>query len=215
MTTPVTVSRALLPLLDGEVRTGRVVGSQHIDFDGYVVVATPPGVKLLPNGIGVRLPVGETTASIGGGKLVVGDLVAVAGQVWEPVPAVPQAPVRQPCPPEPVMRLLGAGPGLTPAGDDVIAGYLAGLCLLHHRNREAGELAARATGQTTHLSETLIEHAAHGELPEAAHSFVARGDASALLRFGHSSGRHLLLGLVLAGARPPDGSAATVPSWDC
>lgn len=66
--------------------------------------------------------------------------------------------------PSPVRSLVGLGPGLTPAGDDVLCGLLLGL-------RATGDEQARATlerevtpllGRTTALSATLLRHAAAG-----------------------------------------------------
>jgi hypothetical protein len=95
-------------------------------------------------------------------------------------------------------RLAGRGPGLTPAGDDLLAGYAAGLVLWHRRHEEAQAIADAAAPLTTLLSGTLLRHAARGELPEAAHALLERGDPEPLRRFGRSSGRVLMLGLALA-----------------
>jgi hypothetical protein len=63
-------------------------------------------------------------------------------------------------------RLIGLGPGLTPAGDDVMAGTIAGLVLLGHPSAErfAAAVYALAAGRTTELSRALLRHAACGRV---------------------------------------------------
>src|SRR3954471_7638058 len=63
-------------------------------------------------------------------------------------------------------RLVGLGPGLTPAGDDVMAGTIAGLVLLGHpaAERFAAAVYALAAGRTTELSRALLRHAASGRV---------------------------------------------------
>jgi Protein of unknown function (DUF2877) len=127
--------------------------------------------------------------------------------------------------------LLGRGPGLTPAGDDLLAGLLLG-----HVAFESGKspgsggrsatdpladaIAALAPTRTTALSAALLAHAARGEcIPEAAAFAAALAGTTAvepalhrLLRVGHTSGAALALGLILAAehalAADPAGAAA-------
>jgi hypothetical protein len=108
--------------------------------------------------------------------------------------------------------LLGAGPGLTPSGDDVLAGFLAGAAAFGIEAtalREATEVLAPV--RTTALSAALLWHAARGEcieeltglaavltsgrprVPEEAGPAVSR-----LLSVGHTSGAALAVGLVTA-----------------
>jgi len=102
--------------------------------------------------------------------------------------------------PAPLVRALaGMGPGLTPSGDDVLAGYVAGLVLLHGMRKKATRIAEEAAARTTSLSATLLRHAALGEVPEPVHILLATGDVRPLLSFGHSSGPAWLRGLVSAG----------------
>lgn len=100
-----------------------------------------------------------------------------------------------------VRRLVGAGDGLTPYGDDVLCGWLAA-------HRAAGiatpevDTAVRALAhRTTLLSAALLDCAMHGEvLPEFAAWLRSLGTAdehrraAALASVGHSSGRGLLAG---------------------
>jgi hypothetical protein len=107
--------------------------------------------------------------------------------------------------------LLGLGPGLTPAGDDVLAGLLVGL---HHRPDLRGPLAAEvarlAPTRTTALSAALLRHAAAGHavpmLTAVADALTGAGEdgdletaLSRLLAVGDSSGTALAHGLLRAG----------------
>jgi hypothetical protein len=114
--------------------------------------------------------------------------------------------------------VLGLGGGLTPTGDDVLAGLLsAGTAfggavgdhaLLRSLRRLAVRVDAHADRRTTRLSAALLRHAARGEMaaPAAALARVlAAGrdpDAAltALLRVGHRSGADLALGITTAAA---------------
>ena len=194
-------SRALLPLFAGPDRAGTAAGRGYLEFGDLVLALTPPGGPRMPNGI-------ETTASalvrspvrIGLGRILLGTIEVRPGAAWDPVPTVHHRPTRgRRLSPDPD-QLAGRGPGLTPAGDDILCGYVAGLFLFHDRREEAAEIARRAAARTTRLSATLLRHAAIGELPEPAHAFLATGDSRPLAAFGHSSGLCLRLGLTLAAA---------------
>jgi hypothetical protein len=104
-----------------------------------------------------------------------------------------------------VRQLLGSGSGLTPSGDDVLAGFLVGS---RSFGVPADELRAAvlagAPGATTDLSATLLWHAARGEsippvdsLLRALAADPAGVDESlaAVLRVGHSSGVALATGV--------------------
>ncbi len=186
-------------LMEGPVREGLVLGHRYLQFGGYVVALTPPDDPRMPNGIEspVQMEPGDG-ARIGGGALFVNGVAILPGSGWNP----------RPCPqtllhavpsfvPDPI-ALAGRGEGLTPAGDDLLIGYTAGLVLFQHARRLAVAVAAAAGSRTTALSRTLLVHAAQGELPEPAHAFLGTGDPAPLLRFGHTSGRWMILGLALA-----------------
>jgi hypothetical protein len=105
-------------------------------------------------------------------------------------------------------RLVGLGPGLTPAGDDVMAGTVAGLVLLGHpaAPRFAAGVYALAAGRTTELSRALLRHAACGrvsaEYAAVLHGLVGGRQLSkavdGLLATGSTSGRAMALGLCTA-----------------
>lgn len=119
-------------------------------------------------------------------------------------------------------RLVGAGPGLTPAGDDVLAGLLAAVVTLAPATldalaakaltdtaRQAGALVvARARQATTAVSAELLRHAIRGEVaaPAAAvlHALTGRRPVAhaldALLAVGATSGRDLTYGLLTGAA---------------
>ena len=112
-------------------------------------------------------------------------------------------------PAEEAHRLLGRGSGLTPYGDDGLAGMLA--ALLAAGDACAPRLAAVVTRlapqRTTLLSATLLRRAAAGEvLPQFARLAAAlargtdgevRGRAATLTAVGHTSGAGMLRGLHL------------------
>jgi hypothetical protein len=105
-------------------------------------------------------------------------------------------------------RLIGLGPGLTPAGDDVMAGTIAGLVLLGHPSAErfAAGVYALAAGRTTELSRALLRHAACGrvsaEYAAVLHALVGERPlapaVAGLLSTGATSGRAMALGLCTA-----------------
>lgn len=105
-----------------------------------------------------------------------------------------------------VARLVGAGDGLTPLGDDVLCGWLAAHRSFGVATPEVdAEVRARAH-RTTLLSATLLECALEGEvLPELGAWLAALAcpadlpaAAAALLAVGASSGAGLLAGAQLA-----------------
>lgn len=107
------------------------------------------------------------------------------------------------------LGVLGAGPGLTPAGDDVVAGAFAVLTLLGRLDdsvRDAVQTCAET--RTTALSSALVAAAGRGEMiPQAAQllAWVTTGDRQAiaaaamtLFGVGSTSGHDLTAGM--AGA---------------
>lgn len=113
--------------------------------------------------------------------------------------------------------LAGLGPGLTPAGDDVLAGFAAVMALLSvqlsadaaPRGYLSEVVAAVARPGTTMLSGVLLDYAARGEVAEhvgelllalalpTEESGVVVHAADKLLAFGATSGGDMLLGMLL------------------
>lgn len=108
--------------------------------------------------------------------------------------------------PAAVRGLAGLGPGLTPAGDDLLAGSA---CLLARAGRLppglAAALAGLPPGATTPLSRHLLARAAQGVAGEHHLAFVdallagaAPAPLAALLAHGATSGRDFAAGAILA-----------------
>jgi len=111
--------------------------------------------------------------------------------------------------------LVGRGEGLTPAGDDVLAGALVAGHATGHPLLPAWRRATRAalaTRRTTAVSVGMLHSALAGwaapELAGALTALCGDGDArpavDRLLAVGHSSGRHLLDGVLHVLASHPD-----------
>jgi hypothetical protein len=106
-----------------------------------------------------------------------------------------------------VGRLLGRGPGLTPSGDDLLAGYLVGAHAFGLEAQDMRDAVERlAPGATSALSAALLWHAARGEcideVAALAAALTGRGDPDAaverLLAVGHTSGPALAHGVLVA-----------------
>lgn len=114
-----------------------------------------------------------------------------------------------------VRALIGLGSGLTPSGDDLLAGYVAGLwCSVRDKSERAqfiavlGETIIRLSHKTNDISRTYLYHAVRGQvgsrLANLAES-ICRGEdperlldlAEAAMRIGHSSGMDTVTGLLL------------------
>ena len=101
--------------------------------------------------------------------------------------------------------LLGRGEGLTPLGDDVLAGWLAMHRAAGVPTPDVDRVVERAATRTTLLSATLLDCARHGEvLPQYAHWVRTLGTAdepaavAALHGVGATSGAGLHAGGLLA-----------------
>lgn len=174
--------------------------------------ASPPGVRVGDTGL------------VGGGELALGGAAYRPARWWRPARptgtavAVPVAHL----PPldagtcdalaslardlasgaplaGPVTALLGRGPGLTPLGDDILAGALVALVAAGSPTgpRLAAEIIKKAPQRTTFVSAALLWHATRGEcVPELAALIAgAPGATEALLRVGHTSGAGLAHGV--------------------
>jgi sulfur transfer complex TusBCD TusB component (DsrH family) len=177
---------------------GRRVVAPYGEEDGFVVVVVGPRGPLLPNGVRVTGPVTP------------GPVTTDGADVWDPTLTL-AAPIDLEPDEGLVSRdaeaigaeLIGRGPGLTPEGDDVVAG-MAGVLAAAARHDEVAALLGRdLRRRTTALSATLLELAARGLGPEPLQAVLA-GRASALVRLlamGHSSGRAYARGAAAALTR--------------
>jgi len=116
------------------------------------------------------------------------------------------------------ISLIGRGPGLTPEGDDYLAGALSATRMLGEAMRRedtavmldsiAGPLMRHTSTRTTTFSAALIRHALDGRVAAPAgallRALTGRGDVADshqdLTRVGHTSGPALAAGMIL-GAR--------------
>ena len=108
-------------------------------------------------------------------------------------------------------RLQGRGAGLTPSGDDMLAGVLL-VCAINPGWRGALDRLARSA-RTTALSCAYLRWAAAGQSIQPAHTLLdaaAAGDREAMGRaarslaaVGATSGRALVAGVVLAATELP------------
>jgi Protein of unknown function (DUF2877) len=106
-------------------------------------------------------------------------------------------------------ELSGLGPGLTPSGDDLLAGLALGLHAgLGSMPRPlCSALRLAVEGRTTDLAVARVRHALAGHADEAVHTLLATivdgigegldGAVKAALDYGHSSGPDTLVGLIV------------------
>jgi hypothetical protein len=199
----------LTALLFASFQRGSVLTLNELTFDDYVVSLTTPGRPRMPNGIECAVTaVPGTRVLIGRGRVIVGKIEVMAGPEWNPVPTFERI-HGWPAGPEPqITELPGGAASPAHSNDDLLAGYIAGLVLLHGRRQRAGRIAERAASQTSLLGATLLRHAARGEVPEPIHGLLAGGDPRPLLELG-ASGTWWLRGMVSAGL-PFDGALSVV-----
>ena len=191
-------SLALEALLAGPLRAGKAAGGRLLVVGRYVISFTDPGLPRMPNGIECELPaLVASRIAIGRERIELGDFIILPGPAWDPVPQTIN--VRSfPPGPEPVGSLAALGLG-GPSDHDLIAGYVAGLVLLHDQRDRARRIADRVTARALPLDSTLLDHASRGEVPEPVHTLLATGDPAQLLGFSGSRGHGWLRGLVSAG----------------
>jgi hypothetical protein len=184
----------------------------YLDVGGWCVGVVDHHATQVPCALGTRT---DELATLGAGPayvrdgvlhlsevpLVIGRLRHVGVPALRPRRTAHQRGLVAPLDPDSVARLVGAGEGLTPRGDDVLCGWLA----LH---RAAGvftpavDEAVRArSAHTTLLSATLLDCALHGEVVREFSAYVAALGTPAqaeaerdLLAVGHSTGAGLLEG---------------------
>jgi hypothetical protein len=111
--------------------------------------------------------------------------------------------------------MLGLGSGLTPSGDDILVGYLAGLWSTVHDTIERiryvsslGEAVVHLSNRTNAVSSTYLFHAAGGQVSSRLADLAAmicRGEdsdrilpvAESAMRVGHTSGMDAVTGLLV------------------
>ena len=114
-----------------------------------------------------------------------------------------------------VASLIGLGPGLTPSGDDILIGYMAGLwCTVQARSERAqyisslGERIIHLSHQTNDISRTYLYHAVGGQISSRLANLaeaICRGadpgslheTAETAMSIGHTSGMDTVSGLLV------------------
>ncbi len=122
---------------------------------------------------------------------------------------------REAAPIDVVEELIGLGPGLTPSGDDLVAGYLLGLrYAVRDKQERSGFIAKLAEAVlgildcTGDISATYLFHAARGEPPRALYELTGAvcsgADETTVLACaqvamspGHTSGMDAVTGLLI------------------
>jgi hypothetical protein len=109
-------------------------------------------------------------------------------------------------------KMIGLGPGVTPSGDDILIGFLAGLWSVAGQNQEQlafirsfGADLLQLAKQTSEISRTYIYHATQGQFSSALSHLaeaIATGNGVAAstrsaMRVGHSSGMDSVTGLLM------------------
>ena len=113
-----------------------------------------------------------------------------------------------------VQPLIGLGSGLTPGGDDLLSGYLAGLwCTVQGESKRAqfisslGETIIHLSSRTNDISRTYLYHAAQGQVSSRLANLadaICHGKnserlseiAEAAFKVGHTSGMDAVTGLL-------------------
>jgi hypothetical protein len=115
-------------------------------------------------------------------------------------------------------ELIGLGSGLTPAGDDLLTGYLAGLwCTVFGKSEREefvsglGRKIVRLSRRTNDISRTYLYHAARGQISSrlaALAEAISHGEtgepllaiAEKAMHIGHTSGMDAVTGLLIGMA---------------
>lgn len=225
-----------------------VTDAVHLQVGSTLVVVCGPSAVRLPGSVTLAAPLSTILdldvldpATVGAGHLVLGRR-ALSVRRWMAAPRprlrnvaaavrrartvdVPAAPALL----EQALRgetdvnttiagMIGLGPGLTPAGDDIVAGALLTLTAANDpRQRAVGAATHDQLHRTTAVSRALLQAAAQGRcIPQAAR-FIAALDGreelnsarNALIDVGHSSGEAVVTGIVAAlTTRGPKEAAA-------
>ena len=174
----------------------RVIAPYGRDGD-FVSVVVAHGGPLLPNGVVLT------------GGVEPGPVTVDGAAVWDPALALPADPEATAAGIAAAVGrverlagedLIGRGPGLTPEGDDLVAGCAGVLAAAGEHDRVAALIGGDLRRRTTALSATLLELAARGMGPEPLQAVLAGrpGALARLVRLGHTSGRAYARGAAFA-----------------
>jgi len=219
---PAAASSLLAPVLGSPVShltvLGRSDGLVWLSLDGQAVTIqrlAADSPQALPTSLFLAPPLTEIERSLNlrNGRLHLAEDEIHIHRWWQPRRAkqVETAPWRgasrnRP----PVQQLLGRGLGLTPEGDDLLAGWLVAARSLRHQQFETvrDQVLAAAPTRTSTFSAALLLHAAEGygvaplieyvdALARSAHPIDDSIDVTraALIGVGHTSGKALAVGV--------------------
>ncbi|MEW5941016.1 MAG: DUF2877 domain-containing protein [Chloroflexota bacterium] len=114
-----------------------------------------------------------------------------------------------------IRALIGLGSGLTPSGDDLLVGYLAGLwCAVGSQSERArfvselGEVIIQRSSQTNEISRAFLSHAAQGQVSSLLANLAEAicmgwnpdrvlAAAECAMQVGHTSGMDAVTGLLV------------------
>ena len=165
-----------------------VISGHEVAVRGYVIAFTEPGSPRFPNGVECAVTIeARSLVKVGLGTILVDrERISITeSSAWDPVP-----------------RLLPATampPGPQPLFEDLLAGYVAGLALLHRKILRAKAIAEAAAASLSPVIATAVRHAARGEVPDSVHSLFASDDPAPLLKVDNAIGLSWLRGLISAG----------------
>lgn len=190
------------------------------DLSSLEVDIRRPGTALAWKSVWKALNRRQTTAGaeIIAGELLSGTSANIIGQkagdlLREIVAATRQCDAPQAG--ESCNKLIGLGTGLTPSGDDLLVGYLAGLrSTVRDRKEQSdflealGEMLRTAAKQTNEISQAYLVQAAFGQVSSGLTRLIeAIGNgwqparlsqaAERVMNFGHTSGMDTLTGLLV------------------
>ena len=110
-------------------------------------------------------------------------------------------------------KMIGLGPGVTPAGDDFLIGFLAGLWSISGKDQRQlsfvnafGDRLMQIADQTNLISRTYLYHAIQGQFSSSLSNLAEAialgsenlpGIAETAMRVGHSSGMDSVTGLLI------------------
>ena len=110
-------------------------------------------------------------------------------------------------------KMIGLGPGVTPAGDDFLIGFLAGLWSTAGKDQRQlsfvlsfGDRLMKIAKRTNLISRTYLYHAVQGQFSSSLSNLAEaialgseniRGTSEAAMRVGHSSGMDSVTGLLI------------------